>query len=127
MTKTASPKMVHVGQVITYKITVRNLSKVTAARVVASDQTLIHDAHILNVRDPAGACRRTPHLTCQLGTMKPGAKVVITARSVAATPAKRYVNRVAVGTATNEHNLANNTAHATVRVLPVVLPVIGRG
>jgi Domain of unknown function DUF11 len=127
VTKTASPKMVHVGQVITYKITVRNVSKVTAARVVASDQTLIHDAHVLTIHNPAGTCRRTPHITCQLGTMKPGAKVVITVRSVATTPAKKFVNRVAVGTATNELTLANNTAHATVRVLPVVVPVIGRG
>ena len=114
------------GQVVTYRVTVRNVSHVTAQRVVVSDQTIVR-GKVLSIHNPAGACRVHPRAICQLGNLKPGAKVVITARAIPEVVGTHFVNRVAVGSATDETNLNNNTAQATVEVLPPPPPPPGLG
>jgi hypothetical protein len=54
---------------------------------------------------------------CQLGTLKPGAKVTITVRVRAHKQSSRYKNVVALGTATYDPVLRNNVAHAAVGVI----------
>ncbi len=81
VSKQASPSTVMLGQVVTYRVTVRNVSHVTAQRVVVSDQTVVRGM-VLSIHNPAGACRIHPRAICQLGNLKPGAKVVITARVI---------------------------------------------
>ena len=115
VTKQASPSTVTLGQVVTYRITVRNISKVTAQCVVVTD--LSHTrGQILSVHNPAGTCEAHPHRVCQLGDMKPGATVVFTVRAIPGVLG-RFTNRAAVGSANDETNLANNVAQATVMVL----------
>ena len=117
VSKQASSSTVVLGQVVTYRITARNISHVTAQRVAVSDQTLGR-VKVLDIHNPAGTCRTHPQPICQLGNLKPGAKVVITVRAMPESIRSHFVNRVAVGSATDETNLSNNTAQATVRVLP---------
>jgi hypothetical protein len=127
VTKQASPTTVVLGQVVTYRVTVRNISHVTAQRVVASDQSTVR-GKVLSIHNPAGPCRINPRPVCQLGNLKPGAKVVIVARAIPEDLGRHFVDRVAVGTATNETDLANNVARATVRVLaPPPPPPSGLG
>jgi hypothetical protein len=126
VSKQASSSTVVLGQVVTYRVTVRNISHVTAQRVVLSDQTVVR-GQVLSIHNPAGTCRIHPRAICQLGNLKPGAKVVITARAIPEVIGTHFVNRVAVGSATDETNLTNNTAQATVTVLRPPRPTSGLG
>jgi hypothetical protein len=126
VTKRASASTVRVGHSVTYRLTVRNVTHVPAQRVVVTDQP-IGRARILSVHNPAGTCRLHLRLVCKLGTLGPLAKVVLTVRTIPLVRGRHYVNRVAVGSGTQEVDLANNTAHATVRVLAPPAPPAGRG
>jgi hypothetical protein len=124
ITKRVFPSTVVQGQAVTYRITVRNISNVTAQRVSGTDENVIR-GKILSIHTTAGSCRILPRATCQVRNIKPGAKVVVTARVIPPFRAGgRFVNRVAVGSATHETNLANNTARTTVRVLRRSAPAV---
>jgi hypothetical protein len=116
VTKVATSSTVRAGHAVTFRVTVRNVSPIPAQQVVLSDQTIQH-ATVLSVHNPRGSCRMRAKVVCQLGNLKPRAGVVITARVVPAATRGRFVNRVAVGSGTQENTLANNVASATVRVL----------
>jgi uncharacterized repeat protein (TIGR01451 family) len=117
ITKHASPTVVTEGHVVTYRITVRNLGPDPAERVVLNDQPLGRVA-VVGVHSPAGRCQTGVPIVCQLGTIKPSAAVTVTVRLVPTNGSLRLINRAIVGSATHERNLANNVAHATIRVLP---------
>jgi uncharacterized repeat protein (TIGR01451 family) len=85
VTKQASPSTVTLGQIVTYRITVRNISHVTAERVVVTDQSPLRGV-ILSVHNPVGICVAVPQRACQLGNMKPGATVVVTVRAMTPFP-----------------------------------------
>jgi Domain of unknown function DUF11 len=116
VTKQAFPSTVVAGHVVTYRITVRNVSDVTAQRVYGFDENIVR-GRILSIHTTAGTCRIRPRGACSVRNPKPGAEVVVTTRVVPPIVG-RFVNVVAVGSATQETNLANNRARAVVMVLP---------
>jgi uncharacterized repeat protein (TIGR01451 family) len=123
VTKTASPSVVVSGDVITYRITVTNHGPNDSARVVLDDKPAAGAAAVVSVHSSAGACQVGLPVVCQLGTLKPGAKVTIMLSVRAGAPTHGFTNRAVVGTATFDPELSNNAAHATVKVLPPPPPV----
>jgi len=127
VTKQALTPVAIRGQAVSYRITVTNHGPDPAERVVVDDQPSGH-AVIVDVRAPVGSCRRTPHLVCQLGTVKAHDSVVLTVSLIPMPGSEWFTNRAVVGTATQELTLANNSTMATVRVLvPGPPPSGGRG
>jgi hypothetical protein len=121
VSKRALVSTARAGHAVTFRLTVRNVSPIPAQQVVLSDQT-IQRATVLSLHTPRGTCRLRAKAVCQLGNLDPGKTVVVTARVVPGVSARRFVNRVAVGSGTQENNLANNVASATVRVRPAAPP-----
>jgi uncharacterized repeat protein (TIGR01451 family) len=118
--KTAASKSVYVGQALKYTITVTNKGPASAPNAKLTD-TLNHPASVVSVKTSQGSCTKTLPMTCQLGTIKAGGKVTITAtvklrddgctqRNVASTTGE--------GTDTNP---ANNLARIDVCAKPVPL------
>ena len=126
LTKEALPPVVVLGQAVTYRITVRDLGPDPAQRVTLWDQP-VHSAKLVSVHNPSGICQRSPRLLCQLKTLKPGARVVVTIVVVPLAVTPGFTNRAVVGSATDESRLKNNVAHATVRVIAPPAPPAGLG
>ena len=122
VTKTASPPVVVAGDVVTYRITVTNHGPNDAARVVVDDKAAGAKA-VVAVHSSVGTCQVGLPVVCQLGTLKAGAKVTIVVRVEAGAPTPSFTNRAVVGTATYDPDLANNAAHATVKVVAAPPPV----
>jgi uncharacterized repeat protein (TIGR01451 family) len=117
ITKTASPTVVTAGGVITYRITVTNHGPNDATSVVVGDK-LSGSATLVSVHSDVGHCQAGPPAICHLGTLKPGKKVTITLQVRVSQQTGRLTNRVVVGTATYDPDLANNLSRATVRLVP---------
>jgi len=119
VTKKASASIVTRGDVVGYRITVKNRGPNPAQRVVLGDQPLGH-APIVSVHTSAGHCkarlRTIVPITCGLGTIQPGGKVTVTVRLRVETAASHFTNAAVAGTATQEQTLANNLARARVTV-----------
>ncbi len=126
VTKSASPPTVVLGGVVTYHITVKNLGPDDATRVVVNDKPTSSGAPVVSVQTSVGNCQARLPVICQLGTVKPGAKVNITLRLRPTKQAQAFTNRVAVGTATYDPTLTNSVAHATVSVVAPP-PAVGFG
>ncbi len=125
VTKLASAPVVTRGQVIAFRITVKNRGPDTAQRVVLTDQPRAA-ATVVAVHTTVGACHHRGRLTvCPLGTLKPGASVTITVRTRVQTHATSFVNRAVVGTSTLERTLANNVSSAQITVVGPPRPVVG--
>jgi uncharacterized repeat protein (TIGR01451 family) len=125
VTKVASATVVTRGQVIGFRITVKNRGPNPAQRVVLADQPRAA-ATVVAVHTTAGSCHHRGRLTvCPLGTLKPGASVIITVRTRVEAHASGFVNRAVVGTSTLEETLANNVASAQVTVAGPPRPVVG--
>jgi uncharacterized repeat protein (TIGR01451 family) len=125
VTKVASAPVVTRGQVIGFRITVKNRGPNPAQRVVVDDQPRAA-ATVVAVHTTAGSCHQSGRLTvCPLGTLKRGASVTITVRSRVETHGTSFVNRVVVGTSTLEQTLANNVDSAQVTVVGPPPPVVG--
>ncbi len=125
--KQATPSVVVVGHVISYRVTVHNRGPDPAQRVAVWDQPL-GDARIVSIHNPAGKCQTTPRPICRLGTLRPGAQVVIRVGVIPAHVTHSFTNRAVVGSATIDTNLRNNVARASVRVIaPPAPPPPGRG
>ena len=99
VTKTASPSVVVAGDVITYRITVTNHGPNDAARVVVDDKPAAAAAAVVSVHSSVGTCQVGLPVVCQLGTLKPGAKVTIMLSVRAGAPTHGFTNRAVVGTA----------------------------
>jgi uncharacterized repeat protein (TIGR01451 family) len=117
VSKTAAPGVVSAGNVVTYRITVRNHGPDSASRVLLDDQ-LPSGTTPLSIRPDTGRCQLAPLVICHLGTLKPGAKVTVTLRVRVNRQSGRLTNRAVVGTETYDPVLANNVSHAAVRVTP---------
>jgi uncharacterized repeat protein (TIGR01451 family) len=119
VTKQASASTVTRGDVVGYRIRVKNRGPNPAQRVVLGDQPLAH-ATFVAVHTSAGHCkarlRTVLPITCQVGTLQPGGKVIVTVRLRVETAASEFTNAAVVGTATQEQTLANNLARARVTV-----------
>jgi hypothetical protein len=70
-------------------------------------------------------CTGTRPASCRLGTIRPGHKVVITVTSTARSTGF-HTNRVGVSSSSDDPDLDNNTASATVLVRSPKIPP-GRG
>jgi uncharacterized repeat protein (TIGR01451 family) len=126
VTKAASTSTATVGSVVTYRVVVRNHGPNDATRVVISEKPA-PGAVLLSVHTSAGHCtiRHGPvPARCQLGTLKPGAKVTIIARVRVIKQSLHYKNVVALGAATYDPTLTNNVAHATVAVVAPPPPAV---
>ena len=119
VTKHASASIVTRGNVVGYKITVKNLGPDPAVHVVLGDQPLGH-ATIVSVHPSVGHCqarlRTVLPITCGLGTLQPGAKITITLRLRIETNTSKLTNAAVAGTATQEQTLKNNAATTTIQV-----------
>jgi uncharacterized repeat protein (TIGR01451 family) len=125
VTKVASAPVVTRGQVIGFRITVKNRGPNPAQSVVLDDQPRAA-ATVVAIHTTAGSCHQSGRLTvCPLGTLKPGASVIITLRTRVGTHGTRFVNRAVVGTSTLERTLANNIASAQISVVGPRRPVVG--
>lgn len=114
--KSATPRVLAAGNVVTYRITVTNHGPYDATRVVLGDK-LFAGATGVSVRSDVGHCAGKVLVVCRLGTLKPGAKATVTLRLQIHRQPATLTNRVVVGTETFDPRLANNVSHATVRVV----------
>jgi Domain of unknown function DUF11 len=130
VTKQALTPVVAAGQVAAYRLSVGDIGKDTAERVVLADKP-VGDATIVSVRSSTGRCRVTKltgqMIVCRLGNLKPGAHVSAIVRLIPKTTHGHFVNVAVVGSATDDQTLANNHATATIRIVhppspPVVCP-----
>jgi len=119
VTKTDSPDPVHVGQNLTYTITVTNGGPATATGVTMSD-TLPKNAGFGSVTASQGACTIKPEkrlVTCSLGSVAGGAKATVTI--VVKPTSKGTITNTATASATQpDPNAANNSATAVTTVTP---------
>ena len=116
VSKTAAPGVVTVGSVVTYRITVTNHGPDDAVRVVLSDK-LPAGTTAVSVHSDVGRCRAGPPVACDLGTLKPGAKVAVILRVHVSRQSARLTNRAVAGTDTYDPVQTNNVADASVRVV----------
>ncbi len=120
VTKTDSPDPVHIGQNLTYTITVRNSGPDAATGVTATD-LLPKNAGFGSSSTTQGTCSLKPEkamVSCSLGTLASGGTVTITI-NVKPTRKGQITNTVSVSSASPpDPNTANNTASATTTVQP---------
>ena len=117
ITKQALTPVIIAGHAVTYRITVRNHGPDAAERVVVTDGG--HGkAQVLSARPSRGRCEIRARVTaCLLGNLKAGAHATIISRVIPDPSYRRFRNTVVVGSATAETKLANNRAHAIVKIL----------
>jgi Domain of unknown function DUF11 len=111
--KTATPAIVILGQRITFRVTVTNLSPVGAADVnVVRVSERSYRLRVLSVTPSQGSCTQG---SCNLGRLTPRTSATITvvaqARAVG-----RVLNVVSVSSEEQETDYLNNTASALVRI-----------
>jgi hypothetical protein len=123
VTKTVAPKVVAPGDIEHYTITIVNHGPDPATNVVGAE--LSTGRQRLSIHPSQGVCTGTRPASCRLGTIRPGHRVVITVTSTAVTDGF-HTNRVGVSTSTDDPDLSNNTASATVLVRSPKIPP-GRG
>ena len=120
VTKTDSPDPVHIGQNLTYTITVKNSGPDAATGVTATD-LLPKNAGFGSTSTTQGGCSLKPEkamVSCSLGTIASGGTVTITI-NVKPTRKGQITNTVSVSSASPpDPNTANNTASATTTVQP---------
>jgi hypothetical protein len=115
VTKTADPTTVTVGQTITWTMTVTNNSSVTATNVVGIrlQERFSFRSKVISIEPSQGTCTL---VSCDLGTLAPGASATVVAVSEA-TQIGPVVNAVEVSTSQVDANPADNTASALVNVI----------
>jgi uncharacterized repeat protein (TIGR01451 family) len=119
VTNTDAPDPVHIGQNLTYTVKVTNAGPASATSVTLTDQ-LAKSAGFGSASTTQGSCTYKPSknmVTCSLGTIAPGATVIVT---IGVKPSsKGTISATATATSTtSDTNTANNTATATTKVTP---------
>lgn len=117
VTKRATSQVVRVGDVVTYEIGVVNRGSGPAAAVTLIDQPL-SPATLVSARSDRGSCGDYIPLTCNLGTLKPGAKASLTVR-LRPRGSGSFVNHAVANTSTLESEPASAQADASVSEKPV--------
>ncbi|MDA0171654.1 DUF11 domain-containing protein [Solirubrobacter taibaiensis] len=120
VTKRVSPRSARPGQPVEYTITVVNRGPDPASQVVATE-VRPRNTRELTLSTTRGTCTGTRPASCNIGTLRSGQRAVITVDTVAGDPGQS-VNQVAVVSASDDPNLANNLADATLIVLPPTAP-----
>jgi hypothetical protein len=128
--KRALTPVVPAGREAAYVLTVHNAGADAAERVVLADKPR-GDATIVSVRPSSGHCQVTnmhgPLIVCSLGNLAAGARASVVVRMVPKTTRGKFVNVAVVGSATDDRTLANNRAHAVIRIAhPPTPPVVCR-
>ena len=121
VTKTGNPTTVTIGERITWTMTVTNNSSVTAIDVagVRLQERFSFRSKVISIEPSQGACTL---VSCDLGTIAPGASATVVAVSEA-TQIGPVVNAVEVSASQGDANPADNTASALVTVIaPVEVP-----
>jgi uncharacterized repeat protein (TIGR01451 family) len=119
VTKTDSPDPVHVGQNLTYTITVTNGGPATATGVTLSD-TLPKNAGFGSVTASQGTCTIKPEkrlVTCSLGSIAGGTKATVT---IVVKPSSKgtITNTATASGGQADPNAGNNSATAVTTVTP---------
>ena len=120
LTKQASSDRVSPGAQVTYILTAANAGPDDAAGAVITDP-LPAGATFVSATSSQGACSGTDTVTCALGTLAAGAGATVTI-TVQTQSSGELVNQATVTSATPDPDLSNNTASASVLVLPQALP-----
>jgi len=114
------PATGHVGQQVTYVITVTNNGPQTANGVTATD-TLPKNTGFGSATSTQGSCAPTPHqqsVVCNVGTMASGAKVTVTL-VIKPTTKGNFTDTAGVSaTSPNDPVSTNNTSSVTTKVTP---------
>ncbi|HEV7493013.1 DUF11 domain-containing protein [Baekduia sp.] len=114
ITKSASTRTPRLGDVVTYRIRVKNTGPVAATDVVLGDKPGAH-AQLVSARTTAGDCGQQLPLLCRLGTVNAGASETIGVR-LRVTATGPLHNVAMVGSSSNETSLVDNIAVAGVFV-----------
>ena len=125
LTKTDSPDLVAVGGNLTYTLKVRNNGTGPAAAVTLTD-ALPAGLTFVSRSTTKGTCSGTSTVTCNLGTINPGAANEVTVTIVAtagAAAAPSVTNTATVTTSSTDSNLSNNQASATTTVTSADLSI----
>jgi uncharacterized repeat protein (TIGR01451 family) len=121
-----TPPVVAAGAFVTYLITVSNVGGEPATAVQLVD-VLPLDSRFVTVSTAQGSCSVSLGVvTCALGTLEPGASVLVRLQVSPLVPGVFITNVAAVTTTSLETNLSNNVASATNQVV-VVNRGVGRG
>jgi uncharacterized repeat protein (TIGR01451 family) len=112
-TKTAASKSAYVGQPLKYTITVTNKGPDAAPSADVTD-TLNSPASVVSVRASQGTCTKSIPMTCQLGTVKAGAKVTISVTVKLRDDGCKQRNAASTTGDGTDNNPANNLARVDV-------------
>ena len=118
--KRVSRTVARPGNAVTYTITVTNRGPDTAADVVVAE-VRPRGTDPLTLRSSQGSCAGDRPARCSVGTLASGDSATITATVDAGAPG-RHVNHVAAVSSSNDPNLTNNAARATLTVLRGPIP-----
>jgi uncharacterized repeat protein (TIGR01451 family) len=124
VTKTASAKVVGVGDILTYTVKVTNRGPDTAENVVGTDAST-GKASIVSLKPSQGTCTTRPSLQCSFGDIPAGATVTVVARVRALAPGM-LADTAAVSADGPDPDPMTAHAQATVRILPAPLTITKR-
>jgi uncharacterized repeat protein (TIGR01451 family) len=124
VTKTVSPKVSAVGDVLTYTVTVTNRGPAAADKVVGTDAST-GKASIVSLKPSQGTCTVEPALECSLGDIASGATVTVVAR-VRALAAGMLIDTAAVTADGPDPDPSTDHARAAARILASPLTITKR-
>jgi uncharacterized repeat protein (TIGR01451 family) len=120
VTNTVSPRSARPGQPVRYTVTVVNNGP-DAATQVTGTEVRPRGSQPLRLRTTRGSCTGDRPARCDIGTLQPGRRAVITVDTTAGEPG-RTVNEVAVASASDDPDLGDNVADAALIVRPPTAP-----
>jgi len=121
VTKRVAPGRVRIGGTVRYLITVTNRGPDPAEQVTLSEPGTSPRSGALPLRPSTGTCRNRPPRFCRFGTLQPGQRVTLRVR-VRTARTGRFVNRVAVNSATQQRTRRGKRARASIIVRPLAPP-----
>lgn len=108
LTKTGSPDLVIVGDLLTYTVKATNQGPDAATNVVMTD-TLPLGATFVSATPSQGTCTGTSTVTCKLATINKGANATVTIK----VQITKVINKATVKADQADPNKGNNSASAT--------------
>jgi uncharacterized repeat protein (TIGR01451 family) len=124
ITKTVSPKVAAVGDVLTYTVTVTNRGPDAAVQVVNTDASRGKNP-ILSLKPSQGSCTLEPSLRCSFGDIASGATVTVIARVLARQPGV-VTDTAAVTASGPDPATGDHHSTAVVRILAAPLRITKR-
>jgi uncharacterized repeat protein (TIGR01451 family) len=121
VTKTVTPKVAGVGEVLTYTVTVTNRGPDTADKVVGTDAST-GTARIVSLKPSQGTCAVEPSIECSLGDIASGATVTVVARVRVLKPGK-LTDTAAVTADGPDPDPSTDHATATAEILAAPLTI----